>query len=379
MTPAEGRVDDPQTHRYLYFDGTATTGSRRALAAVWAIFIHTLLVATFVQYIRVYRGPQSSVRTLPTDPPPAIQQQRIIYECDEKGDPLRCWRDQCNGRWKPPSWMHPSYAAQNAALWHLQNFNACVVAPDTIQPFLLTTVLASLLLASALAPIAPIAWKHLRLLWTFAKASPAVYQLWWRHSWTWVGGPWTRYGWALIIASWIYPKDAAPAYPTSATWISKPNLGPVFLIFWGASISAVCLGLFSVTVANLLRADLTIDTERRKLSARAQQHSTTSTHPSAGTTSTSLLPLGTNFFWVPLPSPSTDTRPDSHAGAHGSVVSCAPEEQPYASTDRSWNLRVMLGLAPFEVHDRFTSWPMTKAWREELERRAHAIAADLPN
>ena len=43
----------------------------------------------------------AALRCPPIEPPEEILQKRIIFECDALGEPIRCHRDECRGRWKP--------------------------------------------------------------------------------------------------------------------------------------------------------------------------------------------------------------------------------------------------------------------------------------
>ena len=55
-----------------------------------------LLDATSLSEIRI--------PTPKPESPDLDELSEILYECDENGAPLRCWRDQCRGHWKSPRW-----------------------------------------------------------------------------------------------------------------------------------------------------------------------------------------------------------------------------------------------------------------------------------
>ncbi|CAD6922705.1 unnamed protein product [Tilletia controversa] len=346
------------SYQYLYLENHAS--AHPTLTSLWFILIHILLLATFVHYIKVFRGPSSP--SLPQDPPESIQRKRIIFESDQDGNPLRCWRDNCKGRWKPPRTRHcgtcgtcrPGF--DHHCVW----FNADVTAPDTIQSFLLTCFLAPILLIAALAPLWPICWKHATLIWASARSNPAVHRLWWR--------------------AWLYPKHAAPVMQTDSDWLARPTIGTILLFFCGAAISLVCIGLLSTTLALLAKADLTVDVARRRTSARLSQNNPTPRDQSSSPpTSTIHHPLGVNFFWVPLPhAHSAGQRIDDDDGtavSAGVVIPCHPDEQPYSAENWKQNLRIMLGLSPFDRLDRMTSWPISKSWVSTLQERAVNIAS----
>lgn len=41
----------------------------------------------------------------PLEPPIEIKEKRILFECDAQGEPMRCFRDECQGRWKPARYV----------------------------------------------------------------------------------------------------------------------------------------------------------------------------------------------------------------------------------------------------------------------------------
>ncbi|KAE8231180.1 hypothetical protein CF326_g3807 [Tilletia indica] len=354
------------SYHYLYLENNAS--SHPIVFGLWFVFIHTLLLNTLINYLRVFQG--AAPPSLPHDPPPAVQRKRIIFECDQDGNPLRCWRDACNGRWKPPRTRHcgTCKVCRPGFDHHCVWFNADITAPDTIRAFLLTTFLAPTLIIFALAPISPICLKHILLIWESARTHPAVHKLWWQYGWwTWLGGPWTHYGWGFIIGAWLYPKHSAPVMQTDSSWLARPNLGIVLLFFCGAAISLVCIGLLGTTLVALAKADLTVDNARRKTSARISSRNPIIS-PTSTESTTLLLPLGTNFFWVP--SQTGQEASDDSESTSGSVVACHPDEQPYSRQEWGQNLRMMLALPPFDRIDRLTSWPISTAWRARLQERA---------
>lgn len=113
--------------------------------------VHVLLAATVTLYFRIYfarsvyvdcenyvgeytrqeHSVWAAVRSLcstahiplPTPRPGGMNREALrqfVYECDELGEPQRCWRDQCSGHWKVPRYV-PSLT-QDAALrrlWHM--------------------------------------------------------------------------------------------------------------------------------------------------------------------------------------------------------------------------------------------------------------------
>lgn len=75
------------------------------LPGVWA-YLH-IFFARPVEWEELHARPVScrllgaSLPTPPVEPPTAIVEKRVLFECDAQGNPLRCHRDQCRGRWKP--------------------------------------------------------------------------------------------------------------------------------------------------------------------------------------------------------------------------------------------------------------------------------------
>jgi hypothetical protein len=86
--------------------------------ATQGLVVHIFLIPCMWAYLRIFlarsvaedRTRTQNWRSLlqgaplirpPVEPPRAIQEREIIFECDAQGNPMRCHRDQCNGRWKP--------------------------------------------------------------------------------------------------------------------------------------------------------------------------------------------------------------------------------------------------------------------------------------
>lgn len=78
--------------------------------------LHVILAIVALSYLHVFLAktvaPQcgTSVRwslgaripAVPREPPLQVLTKSIIFECDASGEPLRCFRDGCDGRWKAP-------------------------------------------------------------------------------------------------------------------------------------------------------------------------------------------------------------------------------------------------------------------------------------
>lgn len=82
---------------------------------------------------------------------------------------------------------------------HCPWFDADVMAPQTLLPFLLFLALIPPLLSIAFAPLLLPSYHSVRFMWKHANKSDYVNLVWWSRKRSWVGGP--MYRW--MIGFWL--------------------------------------------------------------------------------------------------------------------------------------------------------------------------------
>lgn len=240
-------------HRYL------TQGATYSLL-LHLVPAHLLFLLSLRAYLHIYLSYSSAHPSsflsqrlgarrphLPRDPPPGWQER--MFECDAMGQPARCWRDACAGRWKAPRTRHcgdcgtcragldhhcpwvsallsvppkdvlaplaksnhpdlgPLLPPSTPTSLHvptldapLTQFDADVQVPLTSPSFLHFLALVPVLYLFVFFPIFGVAWTHARAIWLWACDERNVdSRAWWCNRWTWMGGPVWRWlgGWVL--------------------------------------------------------------------------------------------------------------------------------------------------------------------------------------
>lgn len=91
------------------------TRARYALAGLWLVPAHAAFACAVRSYLAIFLAhtkgtPQGPLARLlgahfvevRKEPRLSDKRRRELHECDEKGELVRCFRDRCNGSWKPP-------------------------------------------------------------------------------------------------------------------------------------------------------------------------------------------------------------------------------------------------------------------------------------
>lgn len=85
---------------------------------IYIFLAHLLFFISLINYFRIFlsttnEDPQASsklkafIPTSPFDPPLALLESKsILFQTSSNGEPIRCFRDSCNGKWKPPRSRH---------------------------------------------------------------------------------------------------------------------------------------------------------------------------------------------------------------------------------------------------------------------------------
>ncbi|PWN41833.1 hypothetical protein IE81DRAFT_155789 [Ceraceosorus guamensis] len=344
--------------------------------------------------------------------PPSDWRNRI-FECDAAGRPSRCWRDACNGNWKPPRTRHCGDCGTcRAGLdHHCPWFDADVQIPLTSPSFLHFLILVPLLYLFALFPMFGIAWRHTRLIWIWACDVDNVQSReWWANKWTWMGGPVWRWVGGWIVASRSYTATSAQITSSHSKLVAIPNWTMPLVVTSGAGLVFIALALLFSSLSSLMQGQTTIDMERRKAYSRhvrsVERKRTTSSGDSAGVrgreddslaaphsgampdtdeeTLRRLSPI--LYFWVPLAlideEKSTNDydadQLDHHIDAQhvsvqegGIVLPTLLQERPYDLGDAWSNLKLALGMS--KASDEDEQWTLDAL----VEARLKATAARI--
>ncbi|PWN90939.1 hypothetical protein FA10DRAFT_279939 [Acaromyces ingoldii] len=288
------------------------------------------------------------------EPPPDIVRGHVLYECDAEGNPLRCWRDDCQGRWKPPRTRHcgDCRTCRAGLDHHCPWFDADVCAPTTMTLFLGFLALVPILCLLAFAPLLPTVWSHTTSIWRWANESEALRASWWSRKKSWIGGPMYRWIIGFYLAARSYPAEVE-AESSKSIYFSSPNARPALLVLLAAGLSSVTIGLLFFTLLNLAKGELTIDTQRRKSYRKAMV---------SGDAAAAARLAPTRHFWIPLGDESDG----------GVVVSTLPEEQSYDLGSFWENMKAFLGWPPYSRDVLLTNWPIAKGVKERMLKEAQA-------
>lgn len=181
--------------------------------------------------------------------------------CSADGEPVRCWRDSCNGRIKTFRMRHCGDCATCRVGFdhHCAWFDNDVTAPSTLRPFISFLLSIPPLYTLGFAPLFRPTWRSFRGLAASAASDAHIDEVWWGRWYSWVGGPVLRWIVALSLASKRRQEQAADAIRAPVVIA----LGAVFVLI-ASALAASSLG-------SLRRGLLTIDVERAKAYARLQR------------------------------------------------------------------------------------------------------------
>ncbi|WRT70349.1 uncharacterized protein IL334_007347 [Kwoniella shivajii] len=378
---------------YFYFGWKITTFETPQIYRT----LPTLLVGSItIVYLRLYFL-SSTQSTPPYDPPPAIRNRKIIFQClspseakalrlandaanqyDEEPMVERCHRDRCGGRWKPARTRHCSMCQRCRGGWdhHCPFFANCLTA-QYMRSFLAlllytppTVLLLSLPLYKPLCNRAIAAY-------AFSRSSDEIRQYWWDWSYSWViaGGPIGRYAGGMILG-WR-ELDKMDNDKTL-------RLGVGLMIGFGVLLALVTTGLAFSTITLLVRGNLTIDKGRS--TAHNQALHAIYKSKMSGRSIPPELEMNlkrfsdTRHFYVPFPESFQNN------GKEGIVLPILDHERPY---DHGWkkNLEIVLGkgwawLLPWNamqrgMGDEMFSWPIEEGVKNRLMEEAERIALEI--
>ncbi|GAA5828154.1 hypothetical protein JCM11251_002614 [Rhodosporidiobolus azoricus] len=242
----------------------------RIAGVVYGASIHLLLALTAFSYFKVYF--ESLDPPKQKEPPELIRAKRTIYACDAVGNPLRCYRDRCNGAWQSIRTRHcRDCGTCRAGFDHHCAFMDNCVSASTFKPFFCFLVYAFFLLLSTLALLAPLQYRVAREVYQQTWRSDLLYRKWWNRKRSWAGGPVYRYVGGLFLGFLHYPTIASdrplfvegvtthvfrqdsltfaydvPLYPSLAV----PSLNTFLLVGFALMICAIAVAMVLVIYRN---------------------------------------------------------------------------------------------------------------------------------
>lgn len=252
-----------RTYLRVFFAQGGSRADRRGMVP----WLRARLGATFPSPDEVQRQDEKDItdalRTLTKDS--RLSEVRI-EPCQSDGQPIRCWRDSCNGRIKAFRTRHCGDCGTCRVGFdhHCAWFDNDVTAPATLRPFIGFLLSIPPLLLLGLGPLVPTAWRTLKQIHTFAYNDAGLKGVWWSHWYSWIGGPAFRWmvGFALGASRWS--KDTPNRLP------HESPRGPI-LIALGAMFAFVAIALATSSLTHLRHAKLTIDVERSKAFHKLQR------------------------------------------------------------------------------------------------------------
>ncbi|GAA5997278.1 uncharacterized protein JCM10292_000146 [Rhodotorula paludigena] len=345
---------------------------RPPVALAYALIVHVTLALTAYSYFAVYLQSLDPPRN--KDPPREVQDKRVIFACDEVGEPVRCDRDKCGGAWQSLRTRHcRDCGTCRPGFDHHCAFMDSCVCTATLKPFCCFLLYAAVLLAVGLVPLTPLQWRACREVVSETWWSDEMRRDWWDGWKGWIGGPVYRYAGALLLGYRQYQRTAhkrpliipdvhvrtfqegaltyaydEPLFPRLAI----PHLSTLFISFFAAFITVIALVMLAVVVRHARDGVSSVQLERLKL-WRAQD------------------PLEPVYdarirLWVPLP---IDEVP-----AGGAVVLVEPDV-PLFDLGAAENWRKMMGRKWWQwfqpwVPSEFSDFDMSPTAVKLLEQRA---------
>ncbi|GAA5922668.1 uncharacterized protein JCM15063_003382 [Sporobolomyces koalae] len=175
----------------------------RTLAYLYIAWVNLFLALVVFCYALVYFHPRPQTRVIPE----AVHQRKVVFVCDERGDPLVCDQDACNGSYQSIRTRHcrDCRVCQPGFDHHCAFMDACVATESTFKPFVNFILFAVLLLCVALVPLAPLQYRAFKEVVETTWATHEMKSRWWDRWYSWAGGPVWRWAGAIILGYVKYP------------------------------------------------------------------------------------------------------------------------------------------------------------------------------
>ncbi|GAA5908329.1 uncharacterized protein JCM6883_004349 [Sporobolomyces salmoneus] len=292
----------------------------------WVNFFLGLVVFSY-SLVYFHRKPRTNSLQVPAE----VQQKRVVFACDEAGEPLRCDRDNCNGSYLSIRTRHcrDCQSCQVGFDHHCSFMDNCVSTSSTFNPFVTFIFYAVLLLVVALVPLAPLQYRAFREVIATTWRTEKMREDWWSRWYSWVGGPVWRYAGAIVLGYLQYPSVSIDRpflvpghrvktlvrdgityaydeslYPRLAT----PTLSTLVLVAFATLIVGIGIGMLCMIILNARKGMSAVQVERTHR-YRLQQRSGISTSHDARLR-----------LWIPFS--ETDTTEGVEGGA---VVMVEPD------------------------------------------------------
>ncbi|GAA6022563.1 hypothetical protein JCM11491_005600 [Sporobolomyces phaffii] len=323
-------------YRLVLLDVYPLIKSRDArVAYAYMSWVNSMLVLVAYSYSRVYfHGRDSSPGD--TRIPQQVQARRVVFACDQAGLPLRCFLDDCNGRFLSIRTRHcrDCGTCRPGFDHHCSFMDNCVATSSTFKPFVNFLLYAVLLLVVALVPLVPLQLRAFREVVATTWRTERMHREWWSRWYSWAGGPVWRYAGALVRGYAQYPSVAhdraflvdghrvetlvrdgvtyaydVPLYPNLAT----PTLSTLAIVVFATLIVGIGIAMLVVVVLNARKGMSAVEVER----ARRHRLASPGPPPSSRDYDARLR------LWIPLPDDPGEANTQRRE-AQGAVVLVEP-------------------------------------------------------
>lgn len=138
-----------------------------------------------------------------------------------------------------------------------------------MKSFILFLAFATIAIIVGLAPVYRLVWKQIKLVTGLLWEDEWMYREWWNSKWSWVGGPVTRYGGAVVISYLYYDVPASMKSQDNPTGEFPISLTLLFYSFYGTLLGIFCVIMCFGALQDVIRASSTIEATRSNKQKKA--------------------------------------------------------------------------------------------------------------
>ncbi|ETW79014.1 hypothetical protein HETIRDRAFT_323881 [Heterobasidion irregulare TC 32-1] len=228
--------------------------------AVYILTLSFLFPTILALYLHLCLGRET--HSVPSYLIPVAGHLTEPYECRADGTLDVCFKDNCEGRWKPPGTHHCSACGVCRLGFdhHCPWLGNCLTT-RRLKPFLALLFLTPPTVVFAATPVIEHVWKYAALALATSRADAWAVQAWWARWWSWVvwGGPVGRWFVGVIIGFRLLEAEREREMHVRVRAGELPHARLAVLICAGTVLGLFSLGMVVATVRDILRGQTALD------------------------------------------------------------------------------------------------------------------------